>query len=238
MYHILADVKPHNLIVTGGVFFNVKLNHLICNYIGGKFCVTPLAGDQGAGLGVYQNYVKDLKWPDHLFWGHRSINQDALEQVHGIEFVPKKDMRLAIHDQLCKNGFVNLVRGSMEYGPRALCNTSTLALPEKIIGAWINKMNDRTNEMPLARQFKDGMQRGLEGGAHYYPITNQYTCRPQVTEDPLLVQLLHDFGPLINTSWNYHGVPIVRSTDDIYYTHTRERKALPEVNFKTIIQED
>jgi hypothetical protein len=46
---------------------------------------------------------------------------------------------------------------------------------------------------------------------------------------------LEEFGPLINTSWNYHGVPIVMTTEQIIYTHTKERESLPEVEFRTII---
>jgi len=47
-------------------------------------------------------------------------------------------------------GFVNLVRGGMEFGPRAMCNTSTLAMPTKQIVDRINRANDRNTVMPMA----------------------------------------------------------------------------------------
>jgi len=259
--HLVRWYNPENLLVVGGVFYNVKLNHLICNMVPGKFCVMPLCGDQGAGLGVYNMYFGDLQWPDHLFWGHRDL---ALKhEVPGIQVCNESTAMIGIQSELNRIGFVNLMRGSMEYGPRALCNTSTLALPDLGVGALINKMNNRTNEMPfalvmtkdqaeelfvetekvhksleymiMAREFKPGAYRGIEGGAHYYPLTDRYTCRPQITDDPFMVKLLNEFGPLVNTSWNYHGVPIVHKLDDALYTHRMEQTALPDVDFNTII---
>ncbi len=255
-----------NLIVSGGVFYNVKINHLLCNMVSGKFCAYPLAGDQGAALGVYQHYEGNLRWPNNLFWGHRTVKRDELKGLPGIEIVDAAGMYQALSIELVRTGFVNVVRGAMEYGPRALCNTSTLALPYHHLGEVINQMNGRTNEMPfalvmtrrqaedlfddtqkvhksleymiMARRFKPGAHRDLAAGAHYYPNIDTWTCRPQVTDDPLMVSLLNRYGPLINTSFNYHGVPIVRSTKDIIHTHMAEKEALPNSNFKTIIQED
>ena len=256
---LLRGYQPRNLIVVGGLFYNVKLNSLLCDMVPGKFCAMPLAGDQGAGLGVYQYYFKDLKWPEHLFWGTRDLR-----------FIPTADgiIKSFNHtlDQLraClfNDGIVNLVRGSMEFGPRTLCNTSTLALPTSENAELINKMNGRTNEMPFAlvvtqeqatelfedidkvhksleymivtRKFKPFKHIGLEGGAHFYPLEKVYTCRPQITSDPLMVALLNEFGPLINTSFNYHGQPIVYDQKSIEWAQCNERKYY---NINTIVEE-
>ena len=40
--------------------------------------------------------------------------------------------------------------GNMEFGPRALCNTTTLALPLQENVELINKMNNRSTIMPMA----------------------------------------------------------------------------------------
>ena len=259
-----ARYNPDNLLVVGGVFYNVKLNHLLCNAVPGKFCAMPLAGDQGAGIGVYQHYFGDLQWPGHLFWGHRTLDFGGLTDIPGICLVKKDEMFGKIKYELNKIGFVNAVRGAMEYGPRALCHTSTLALPETKIGAIINRMNGRTDEMPfglvmtesqarnrfydidkvhksleymiMARKFRREAEFNVLGGAHYYPLTNSYTCRPQVTRDPLMVQLHTQFGPLINTSLNYHGTPIVYSTDDIIRTHELQKASLRDIDFKTLVE--
>lgn len=250
---IIVRGLPKNLIVVGGLFYNVKLNSLLCDLVPGKFCVMPLAGDQGAGLGVYQHYFKDLKWPGHLFWGVRDLNFDA--SILGI--IQTWYIREYIAESLRLNKIVNMVRGAMEFGPRALCNTSTLALPTLANAAIINDMNDRTNEMPFAlvvteaqardlfedidkvhksleymivtRKFKPGKHVGLEGGAHYYPIQDEYTCRPQITYDPMMVDLLEMFGPLINTSFNYHGQPIVYDQQSIEDAHKNEQIKYPVI---------
>ena len=261
---VVQNLHPKNLLVVGGLFYNVKLNHLMAEEVIGKLCVMPLAGDQGAGLGVYNYHFNDLVWPEHLFWGHRDLDYNKLSAVEGIVVCnSEREARQLIAGQLRTEGFVNIVRGSMEYGPRALCNTSTLALPDVGIATQINKMNERTNEMPFAlvctkdqayehfedcdkihksleymictRIFHRNEHLGLEGGAHYYPLEDYYTCRPQITNDLMMIDLLNTFGPLINTSWNFHGMPIVRGTDEIIYTHNSERLALPDIDFKTIV---
>jgi len=231
------DIK--NLVLVGGVFYNVKLNHVLSELVD-KICVMPLAGDQGAGLGVYQYYNNDLVWPGHVFWGKRH-----LPKYHG------KVLNSLARD-IYQYGMVNLIRGHMEFGPRALGHTSTLAIPTIGNVDTINMMNGRSTIMPMAlmvtedqakylfidvdkvyksldymiitRTFKPGRQLDLEGGALYYPYIDKWTCRPQITYDPLMVDLLNTFGPLINTSANYHGQPIVCTDDQINYMMLQQNK--------------
>jgi predicted NodU family carbamoyl transferase len=265
MLSVVAMVNQKNLLLSGGLFYNVKLNSLIAKEVKGQTCIMPVAGDQGAGLGVYQRHVGDLVWPEHLFWGERNL-QIAPNDTWLYGSVNMDNVKAAIDGALDHEGFVNIVRGAMEFGPRALCNTSTLAIPDPEIGAKINRINDRTNEMPFAlvvtqaqadnlfedcdkihksleymictRDFKPGKHVGLMGGAHYYPDRDVYTCRPQITSDPHLVRLLTEHGPLINTSFNFHGVPIVRDGGQIKNTHRMQRRLYEETEdgrFLTLI---
>ena len=78
--------------------------------------------------------------------------------------------------------------------------------------------------MVVTRKFKFSMHGGLIGGAHYYPMEDVYTCRPQITTDPNMAELLEEFGPLINTSFNCHGNPIVFNQDQITQNHKAQRK--------------
>lgn len=55
-----------------------------------------------------------------------------------------------ITDMLINKNIVNLIQEDMEYGPRALCNTSTLALPLKENVDCINLLNKRNTVMPFA----------------------------------------------------------------------------------------
>jgi len=147
------------------------------------------------------------------------------------------------------SGMVNIVRGSMEFGPRSLCNTATIALPNMDVVERINKMNNRTTVMPMApavtRDWAESNLVGCDkivgsleymiatrqvvtneipGASHFYPLTGQSTCRPQIIheDDYLMHELLNEFGPLINTSFNYHGVPIVFDAASISYSHRQQ----------------
>lgn len=248
----VSQYLPQNIVLAGGLFYNVKLNNLISKMVPGKTCIMPLAGDQGAGLGVYKSINPDFELPGHLFWGQRDLENLQGYDDEGIVYFTSKEKGFElVADCLRKEGLVNLVRGSMEFGPRALCHTTTLALPDPGIAARINRVNHRVNEMPFApvmtssqaellliecekihksleymvctRDYRDGREIGMMGAAHKYPLGSVYSARPQVTADPMVVSLLHEFGPLINTSFNYHGVPIVCTAEQIRHSHSMER---------------
>lgn len=262
---LVSVIQPKNLLLCGGLFYNVKLNNLITQLVSthdGKVCVMPLAGDQGAGLGVYNRYMGDLVWPDNLFWGLRDLTPKTTKGVVVVN--NSEDAFKAICKELDRVGFVNFVRGAMEFGPRALCNTTTLALPTKEVAAKINMVNERTNEMPFAlvvtndqaedlfegcsevhksleymictRDFKPGKHESVLGGAHYYPLVDTFTCRPQITSDPLMCSLLEKYGPLINTSFNFHGVPIVLTDEQILFSHNSQQQHAADIKgVKTVI---
>lgn len=253
-----------SLLVVGGLFYNVKLNHLLANQTKGRFCAMPLAGDQGAALGVYQAYRGNLVWPDNLAWGQRDLVFNADDLPKGVILVDSEDeAQTVIRKALQTTGWVNLVRGPAEYGPRALCNTSTIALPSKGVAEDVNRANARTMEMPFApvvteaqadeyfvdcervhksleymicaRTYRPGMERKVNGAAHFYPEEKVYTGRPQITADPMMVSLLNEYGPLVNTSFNYHGVPIVRSPEQILDTHAKQCQTAPDLEPTTVI---
>lgn len=264
----LYDVK--NLMVAGGLFYNVKLNMLVSQRIEGHFCAMPLAGDQGAAIGVYNSVFADLEWPSHagqgnaLAWGHRDLHFDKYAWPEGFVVVDSEDQaEELIRNTLRKGGWINLVRGAMEFGPRALCNTTTLALPKSDIAAQINRANDRTMEMPfapvmtqdqcnehfvggekvvnsleymiMALPYRRGMHENVIGAAHYYQRDDVFTGRPQVTADPMMVSLLNDFGPLVNTSFNFHGVPIVCTEQQIIHSHSMQWMTAPELKPTTVV---
>ena len=253
-----------SLLVVGGLFYNVKLNHLLANQTKGRFCAMPLAGDQGAALGVYQAYRGDLVWPDKLTWGKRDLKFDPYDLPPGVMLVrTEEEAEKIMSEHLRNTGWVNLVRGDMEYGPRALCNTSTVAVPTEYVTSQINRCNARTAEMPMApvmtesqaddyfvdckrihrsldymivaRTYRPGKGEDVLGAAHFYPEEKVYTGRPQITADPLMVNLLNEYGPLVNTSFNFHGVPIVRSPEQILHTHVQQWKTAPDLKPTTVI---
>lgn len=262
--HVLNAYKPHNLIVSGGCFYNVKLNKILIDEIEGKFCAYPLAGDQGNALGLYAVHNPTFRFPYNLNWGVRELSA-SFGSIPGLHYLPAKEGFTLAAELIKTYGYVNLVRGAMEFGPRALCNTSTLARPTMEVVQKINKANDRNTVMPMAPvvtleayehyfkrtqhvwkseyymitalEYKENFEAEQRAGAaHKYDdgIMTYYTGRPQVTEDEAMIRLLNQFGGmLINTSFNYHGHPIVCGMREVARSHFLQRQQ--DGSFQTIV---
>lgn len=223
---LLKMIERHNvkhLALAGGIFYNVKLNNRALNKVPGLFSVVPLAGDQGCGVGMYEAYVGGFKWGD-LKWGIRPEFSGWRSQVspvdldkygNHIRYYSSSQKEEAIRDTvsaLCNDELVNVVKSRMEYGPRALCSTTTLSIPTTSNVEIINDINERDTVMPMApvilaeacSQFFDtekarrvvGSDRymiltydykspdlvGYGGVAHKYPETAVWSGRPQFIE--------------------------------------------------------
>lgn len=193
----------------GGVFYNVKLNNVILNEYGQtskRIEFMPLCGDQGAALGMTEVDIKDL------FFGVRDCTDREVVNPDGTIFVMK---------------------GNMEFGPRALGNTSCIALPTVENTRIINKINGRPNVMPMAPMLSSEIAHkycknvealgrckhfmivatdwtgpvddSVAGVLHRKPCSDVYTCRPQVIDN----KFTNEHGIVINTSLNAHGQPIL-----------------------------
>lgn len=156
LFNILDKFKVENAYLSGGCFLNVKLNKFILDNISGTVCVNPLSGDQGAAIGLYRRYTKSHFNFSDLCFGVRDGIKFAeatimLLQKEGI-YVVRTDEGLVnvATDLLNSNYIVNIMRGNMEFGPRALCNTSTLAMPTAENTEYINRANNRNEVMPMA----------------------------------------------------------------------------------------
>lgn len=258
MVELVCQLKPKKLIVSGGLFYNVKLNNMLSKHCS-QLCVLPIAGDQGAGLGVYHHYFKDLKFPKSLMLGQRELFENDFDlplESNGQLYVFNDESEFydVLFDTLTEKGIVNVVLPDMEFGPRALGATSTIAIPTLENVELINKLNDRTFVMPMApmmtrEQFHKYATSGknvigsneymvstvdvskeaadlFPGGVHRYK--DVATCRPQIVDDSFYASLCQAFGPLINTSFNYHGVPIVFNAEQIVRSHNAQCKNAPE----------
>lgn len=156
---VLKLVKKHNMknvLLSGGCFMNVKLNKAILDNIEGSLCVNPLSGDQGAAIGMFRKYSNQGFNFSDLCFGIREIKRpsdthEAKLFSKGVVFVEDNDEFVMTVEQAISNNFiVNVFQGHMEFGPRALCNTSTLALPTRENAMYINKLNKRNEVMPMA----------------------------------------------------------------------------------------
>ena len=147
---VIEKFNITNTIVCGGSFYNVKLNNYIFEHTNGLFCAMPLAGDQGAAIGMYDYYTHNQFDFNTLCIGKRNF--------YGAEKVFKNDFYKEGTDELAKEiarkiadgHIVNLVHGSLEFGPRALMHTSSLFIPTVENTAQNNSNNLRNEVMPCA----------------------------------------------------------------------------------------
>lgn len=164
MERIIKEFSMRNVCVAGGLFYNVKLNNSILKHIDGLFCAMPLAGDQGAAIGMLEHYAR-VQFPfNTLAIGKRNFyNADKVIKSSkfkdGITFLKYSKssfelFRNSVVRQIAKdiadNKLVNIIFNNMEFGPRALCNTSTMFLPSRKNASLNNIMNGRNNVMPFA----------------------------------------------------------------------------------------
>lgn len=259
---IVRGLPASNLLMSGGVFYNVKLNKRIIDAIDGQVCVYPLAGDQGNAVGLYAMDHPDFAFPEDLCWGVRELKD--VGSVPNLRVMNEEDAQDFVIHEIKRNGLVNLVRGNMEFGPRAMCNTSTLAMPTMATVSRINAANERNTVMPMApvmtrRMYLDlfrGTDRvwksehhmivameyehqpsGMEGIAHRYWWPAEYfTGRPQVVKhtDNFMTEVLLAFNhPLINTSFNFHGKPIAMGMESIIDNHMMQYRR--DNSFQTVV---
>lgn len=157
---IIQNFGISNLCVAGGCFYNVKLNNRLLNTVSGYFSAMPLAGDQGAAIGMYEAEECVNMFPfDTLSFGKRRLynfkklvkDKSSITYISKAQFVyDYEGVVKMIAGHIANGEIVDLVTGDMEFGPRALCNTSTIFLPTTENVKCNNIMNKRNEVMPCA----------------------------------------------------------------------------------------
>lgn len=152
---VICDICEHfgvtSLMAAGGCFLNVRLNGVLRNQLS-RISIMPIAGDQGAALGAYRFRYgsKSLEF-GNFCWGPRREESDPTKKIKGFSVYKSfKDSSAALAHLLNLGAVVNVIRPNMEFGPRALCRTSTLALPTTRNVEFINYCNGRNTVMPMA----------------------------------------------------------------------------------------
>jgi len=202
-----------NLLLTGGIHYNVKLNNACAQLVPGMVSIVPLAGDQGAAIGLHRAYQGPFFPFKSLLWGKRDLRLNGTKMPDGARHATNRDDYVdTIVTALKDNQLVNTITGAMEFGPRALCNTSTLAMPNEENVSTINAINGRDTVMPFAGvmlagdvgtfhhaeharkivgslhymittlDYKEGLGPEYRGIAHKHPTEARFTGRPQVID--------------------------------------------------------
>lgn len=200
--YLIRRFNISNLMVAGGCFYNVRLNGQILKYVD-RLSVNPLAGDQGGAIGLYRRARG--RWSiriSDLNWGVRRKSDVPIPLPTGFHVHAKFEEHLEEIAELLKaDVIVNIVRPGMEFGPRALCRTSTLALPTMKNVETINGFNLRNTIMPMAPVMTYGASRQLFKRNDLVKVigTDQYmVCAHELAKsgDTILGATLNDFGRL------------------------------------------
>ena len=145
------------IMMAGGVFGNVKANQIIkeLEFVGNAF-VQPQMSDGGLCLGaaaasqhIQGIEIKSLK---HVNIG--PLPKTNIERIQGNKSLLVKEFKDPTEQiilNLTKNKVVGLVRGRMEFGPRALCHRSIIyKTSDRSANDWLNSRMNRTEFMPFA----------------------------------------------------------------------------------------
>ncbi len=238
----LTKTGEARVAVAGGVFANVKLNLEILRLPSvHDFFVHPHMGDGGVAMGAAldvaaRKYGAQPRKIEHVFLGTEAGGtQELVDPDTDSLVVEKGDLaHLAARTaSLIKEGkVVGVVRGRMEYGPRALTNRSILYHPfDPSVMDWLNERLDRTEFMPFApviaeekaAQFFDMSDKGAFASRFMtvcLPSTSRAeeeapaivhidgTARPQYVDrknTPFMFAVLEEFEKLT-------GVPVLINT--------------------------
>jgi carbamoyltransferase len=166
-----------NVVLSGGVTANVKMNQRIMEIAGVKTVfVYPNMGDGGCGTGL----ALYISWPggvgvplDNVYLGpsyNEAEIQAALDQA-GLQYTRPANLAAEVAKRINAGEVVARFDGRMEYGPRALGNRSILYHgrdPE--VNQWLNQRLGRTEFMPFAPvtlwEARDKCYRNVASAAH------------------------------------------------------------------------
>lgn len=230
-----------NCYLAGGLFANVKINQRVKET--GLFknvFVCPAMGDEGTAIGaavsICENFNFKKKILPTIFAGN-NVKGDVLEYIktylhdhciennYNVTIFNDNNVESIIAQKLSEDKIVCIVKGRMEFGPRALCHRTIMYnCDKKETNDWLNKKLSRTEFMPFApvcnEEFADDLYYMLDGGrdsAKLMTMTfdcteefkNNYpaachidgTARPQIVsrnEDEFTWNILNEYYKLTN----------------------------------------
>ena len=147
-----------NVVLSGGVVANVKLNQRIFELDGvDNIFIHPNMGDGGCGTGAalleFNGHPKLLKPLPDVYLGPAYSDDDILAALQRSQLAYDKytPIEPKIAQLIAAGKVVARFAGRMEYGPRALGNRSILYhAREPEVNQWLNQRLGRTEFMPLA----------------------------------------------------------------------------------------
>lgn len=155
----LTEWPCDSVVLSGGLFANVKVNLEVKRLGLQQVFVCPPMGDEGLAVGAALLARSMLglgslrgEPVQHLFWGGNPADNTlaALNDL-GIVFDQPDDVVEQVAALLAVGKTVVRVTGGMEFGPRALGHRSILyQATDPTVNDWLNKKLHRTEFMPFA----------------------------------------------------------------------------------------
>lgn len=225
-----VNENENNCYIAGGLFANVKINQRIKDLrVFKNVYVCPAMGDEGTAIGaaialnngnnvkISPNQCGTIADENEVYhWFDILCTNKLAYKIHKIE----NNLSEWIAKQLADNKIVCLVKGKMEFGPRALCHRSILYnCDTKETNTWLNDKLGRTEFMPFApvcrEEVADDLFKNLDGGRDSakhmtmtFDCTDEFiqnyqaachvdnTARPQIVshdEDPFIWSVLDNY---------------------------------------------
>ncbi|HEU0079951.1 MAG TPA: carbamoyltransferase C-terminal domain-containing protein [Longimicrobiaceae bacterium] len=190
---------PTPVVVSGGVFANVKVNKAVAELPGvSGLYVQPAMGDDGLSVGAALAAHRALAAAGavplegkaacvgHTYLGPEFGEEEALRAcaAEGVRAERVADLPRRVAEWLHRGLIVGCHRGRMEFGPRALGHRSILArATDREVNATLNARLRRTEFMPFAPSILEehaprwlrGYRRGQAAGEY---MTQAYTVEP------------------------------------------------------------
>jgi carbamoyltransferase len=194
--HYLRKTGLRNIVMSGGVHANVKLNQRLRELPGvEKVFIHPNMGDGGCGTGaalLEYTHREGLNKPlTDVFLGPSFDETEIAEALRtaGLSFDHYVPIEPKIAALIAAGKVVARFDGRMEYGPRALGNRSILYhAREPEVNQWLNQRLGRTEFMPFApatlSEHRDSCYRNIDGAeyaAEFMTIT--FDCTQSMKDD-------------------------------------------------------
>ena len=172
----IAKTGHTNVVMSGGVHANVKLNQRVRELPGVQsIFVYPNMGDGGCGTGAamlvfgHETMTK-VGGFDNVYLGPDYTETQIKEALNKVSLKYDRfdapEERIA--ELLAQDHIIGRFNGRMEYGPRALGNRSVLyPAKEPEVNQWLNHQLQRTEFMPFApsclAEFAPQLYKNLDG---------------------------------------------------------------------------
>lgn len=168
---VKSELKSENLILTGGVALNCKLNQKIVeSNIFENVYIYSNPGDGGSSIGaacIISNEIYKIPEivSEEIYLG-REYSDNEVEHIlkkYSIEYSKIDQIENYVTEELTQNKIIGWFNGKAEFGPRALGNRSILANPQNA------EMKTILNEkIKIREQFRPFAPIVLENKANNY----------------------------------------------------------------------